>query len=250
MWEANRMNKESTGKKIESWLRERIDLDGLLGWLSITGILYGPLDKRLNVKEAIQKALKKPVPPHVNFSFCFGGITFLLFITQIITGVLLALYYKPAPESAFESVQYIMNHVPLGWIVRQVHAWSANLMILTLVLHMLRVFVYGAYKSPRELNWIAGTFLLGLTLTFGFTGYLLPWDQLAYWATTVGTNIAGSVPLVGKHLLVIMRGGEDVSGATLTRFYTVHVIILPWVTSACLAAHFFMIRRQGISGSL
>ncbi|MFQ6082692.1 MAG: cytochrome bc complex cytochrome b subunit [Candidatus Aminicenantia bacterium] len=232
------------------WLNDQIDLKEILSWLTFTGFIYGPLDRRLEIKEALQKMLKKPVPKHVNHWFCFGGITFLLFMIQVITGTLLAIYYKPTAHDAYASVQHIMNDVTLGWLIRQIHAWGANLMILTLIIHMLRVFFYGAYKHPRELNWTIGVLLLLLTLTFGFTGYLLPWDQLAYWATTVGTELIGSFPLVGQYILIILRGGTDVTEVTLNRFYAVHVIILPWVTAGLMALHFIMVRRQGISGPL
>jgi quinol-cytochrome oxidoreductase complex cytochrome b subunit len=242
--------KRSIFTRLEEWLRERVDLTELASWFSFTGLIYGPLDKRLNIRDALEKALRKPVPKHVNFYFCFGGITFFLFLIQVVTGVLLSLYYKPSVENAYQSVQYIMNEVSLGWLVREMHAWSANLMILAVFLHMMRVFIYGAYKKPRELNWIVGVLLMMVTLTFGFTGYLLPWDQLAYWASTVGTQIAAEVPVIGKYLLWVMRGGEGVTGATLSRFYAVHVIILPWIMGGLLISHFLMVRRQGISEPL
>jgi quinol-cytochrome oxidoreductase complex cytochrome b subunit len=238
-------------RRFLAWLNERIDLLALAGFVaSLLGILYGELDKRLEVKEAFSKALKKPVPRHVNWPFCFGGITFFLFLVQVVTGILLTLYYRPSPDAAFESVKHITNDVTFGWLIRGVHRIAAHLMIIAVLLHMLRVFLMGAYKPPRELNWVVGVMLLGITLTFGFTGYLLPWDQLAYWATTVGTEIAGAVPLIGPAMLVIMRGGENVTGETLTRFFSIHVIILPLIAFALLGVHFLMIRRQGISGPL
>lgn len=231
--------------------KKKVGLHGIIDFITLfTGVLYGELDHRLTLREALGKALKKPVPAHVNYLYCFGGIAFLLFVNQIITGVLLAFYYKPSPAEAYASVQYIMNNVKFGWLIRQMHAWGSHLMILMVILHMTRVFFHGAYKEPRDINWIAGTFLFFLTITFGFTGYLLPWDQLSYWATTVGTEIAGGVPVIGKYLLYFIRAGEDVSGATLTRFYTIHVIILPWITAGFLALHFLMIRRIGISEPL
>ncbi|MFQ6092254.1 MAG: cytochrome bc complex cytochrome b subunit [bacterium] len=233
--------------KIAGWIEERIDVKSIINFLPI---IYGELDKRLELKEALGKALKKPVPKHVNLFHCFGGITFLLFVIEIITGVLLALYYKPSPEEAFASVKFITNEVTFGWLIRQVHAWGAQLMILMVILHMLRVFFQGAYKSPRELNWIVGVLLLFVTLTFGFTGYLLPWDQLSFWGTTVGTEVAGGVPLIGNFILILLRGGENVTEDTLTRFYALHVLVLPWITAGLLALHFIMVRRQGIAGPL
>jgi len=159
-------------------------------------------------------------------------------------------YYKPSPQAAYDSVQHIMNNVRMGWLIRQLHAWGANLMILMLFLHMMRVFLYGAYKPPREMNWMVGVILLFLTLMFAFTGYLLPWDQLAFWAVTVGTEIFASFPIVGKYILVIARSGENVTGDTLARFFALHVIVLPVATGALIAIHLFMVRRQGISGPL
>jgi len=231
-------------------MRESIDFHALLDVLSLTGFLYESLDKRLDLKQALTKALKKPVPVRINFWHCFGGITFMLFIIQVITGTLLALYYKPTAEGAYESVVMISNHVHVGWLVRQVHAWAAHLMMIAMFLHMLRVYFQGAYKSPREFNWVIGACLMFATMVFGFTGYLLPWDQLAFWATTVGTEMAGSVPLIGKQLLILTRGGEEITETTLTRFYALHVIVLPWVMALLLTLHFTMVRKQGIAQPL
>lgn len=243
--------KKSLLERLYGWFNERIDVNQVLGWfLSASGLIYGGLDRRLEFKDALEKALKKPVPKHINWSFCFGGMTFFLFIIQAVTGILLTLYYRPTPEGAYESVRHITNHVTFGWLIRGVHHWGANAMIVMILLHMARVYFYGAYKSPRELNWMAGIGLLGITLAFGFTGYLLPWDQVAFWATTVGSQIAGAIPIVGSTLLLMVRGGESVTGETLTRFFSGHVIILPLVTIILLAFHFLMIRRQGISGKL
>lgn len=238
--------------RIIEWLGKRVPLDAreLLELLTFTGLLYGPIDKRLNVREAIEKTLKKPVPKHVNWTFCFGGITLFLFMVQAFTGILLALYYKPSPEAAYASVQHIVNDVRLGWLIRQVHAWGSHLMILTLFLHMMRVFFYGAYKPPREMNWMLGVILLFVVLSFSFTGYLLPWDQLSYTATAIGTGIFSSLPFVGKYLLWIMRGGETITGETLARFFAAHVILLPALTTILIAIHLIMVKRQGISGPL
>jgi menaquinol-cytochrome c reductase cytochrome b subunit len=140
--------------------------------------------------------------------------------------------------------------VPFGYLVRGVHYWSANLMMVTLFIHMLRVFLYGAYKRPREINWITGVFLLCLVLAFGFTGYLLPWDQKAYWATKVGTSLMGTFPVVGEFVLKLTRGGQNLGALTLTRFYALHVLFLPITTLIFLTGHFVMIRKQGISTPL
>jgi quinol-cytochrome oxidoreductase complex cytochrome b subunit len=209
------------------------------------------LDERFDVRIPLEAFLKKPVPKHaIRWYFCLGGITFALFLIQGVTGILLSLYYKPTPEQAYESILFIMNNVQFGWLIRSIHSWSASLMIAFCVAHMLRVFITGAFKSPRELNWVAGVVLLLLTLAFGFTGYLLPWDQKALWGSTVGSEILGVVPLVGSALLKLLRGGAEITGLTLTRFYGVHMLVLPVLVFLFLGIHFVIIRRQGISGPL
>ena len=208
-------------------------------------------DERFDVRIPLQAFLKKPVPKHaIRWYFCLGGITFALFVIQGVTGILLSLYYKPTPEQAYDSILFIMNNVRFGWLIRSIHSWSASLMIAFCVAHMLRVFITGSYKNPRELNWVAGTFLLLLTLAFGFTGYLLPWDQKALWGSTVGSEILGVVPLIGDALLGLLRGGAEITGLTLTRFYGLHMLVLPVLVFMFLAVHFVIIRRQGISGPL
>ena len=181
---------------------------------------------------------------------CLGGITFALFLIQGVTGILLSLYYRPTPGEAYESILFIMNNVRFGWLIRSIHSWSATHMIAFCLAHMLRVFFTGSYKNPRELNWVAGTFLLLLTLAFGFTGYLLPWDQKALWGSTVGSEILGIIPGIGPWLLGLLRGGADITGLTLTRFYGIHMLVLPVLVVVFLAIHFVIIRRQGISGPL
>ena len=166
------------------------------------------------------------------------------------TGYFMAIYYVPSPLQAYDVVDYITYEVSLGYIIRGVHHWSANLMVVTVFLHMIRVYIYGAYKKPREINWITGVMLFCLVMTFGFTGYLLPWDQKAFWATQVGTSIMGTVPVVGEYALKITRGGTKLGALTLARFYALHVIFLPIVTVCLLIGHFLMIRRQGISTPL
>ena len=162
-----------------------------------------------------------------NYIYCFGGIALVLFLILAATGILLAVYYQPTPDTAYQSVLNITTHVQFGWWIRSIHRWSAGGMVLLVFVHMLRVFFTGAYKKPRELNWLTGVALLLITMGFGFTGYLLPWDQKAYWATKVGTDIAGSVPVLGHFLLVSLRGGEQISAATLGRFFDLHVLVLP-----------------------
>ena len=220
-------------------------------WKSFTSRVAGWVDERYKISEPLTKILKKPVPKYaLHWWYCLGGITAFLFVVQGITGILLAFYYKPTPEAAYSSIQYIETQVYLGSAIRAIHHWCANGMIVMCVAHMLRVFIMGAYKRPRELNWLSGVLLLILTLVFGFTGYLLPWDQRAFWATTVGSEIAGAIPAIGNLALVFLRVGWNVTGETLSRFYGLHVIVVPLATVAFMGAHFIMIRRQGIAKPL
>jgi quinol-cytochrome oxidoreductase complex cytochrome b subunit len=206
---------------------------------------------RLGLSATMEDQYNRIVPKHAtNYIYCFGGVAFVLFIILAVTGILLAVYYQPTPDTAYQSVLNISTHVQFGWWIRSIHRWSAGGMVLLVFIHTLRVFFTGAYKAPRELNWLTGVLLFLITLGFGFTGYLLPWDQKAYWATKVGTDIAGSVPILGHFLLVSLRGGEQISAATLGRFFDLHVLVLPGIIVALLLGHFWMIRRHGISGRL
>ncbi len=218
---------------------------------------YDWLDDRLGVKPIVKDVVEHPVPEHVNpvlhakaVVYCFGGITFLLFVLLITTGIFLTMYYVPSPDHAYDSVRYITDEVAFGQIVRGIHHWSASGIVVMVVLHMLRVYLQGAYKAPRELNWVAGVVLLMVVMGFGFTGYLLPWDQKAYWATTVGTKMAEQTPLIGNFVLTVLRGGEELGAVTLSRFYSLHIWFLPAVAISFLGLHFLMIRRQGISGPM
>jgi quinol-cytochrome oxidoreductase complex cytochrome b subunit len=204
------------------------------------------LQSRVDIEGVTQAMLHIDIPKGIRTYF-LGGTTLFFLGVQVITGILLALYYRASPEEAYQSILYIMNEVPFGWLIRSIHAWSANMMIITCVLHMLRVFFQGAYKAPRELTWIVGVLLLLITLTFGFTGYLLPWDQRAYWATTVGTEIAGAVPLIGDPMLLFLRGGSDLSGLTLARFHSIHTLVLPLSVAVAVMIHLFIIHQQGLA---
>ncbi|MDO8580711.1 MAG: cytochrome bc complex cytochrome b subunit [Candidatus Omnitrophota bacterium] len=199
------------------------------------------------IKGPLKKQLEKPLPGHVSWFHTLGSMSFFLFISQVLTGILLLVYYRPTVDEAFQSVKFITTQAYMGWLYRQIHAWGANLMIIIVFLHMLRTFVTGSFKKPREITWIIGVFLFILTLVFGFTGYLLPWNQLAYWATTVGTEIAGAIPFVGEWIKTLLRGGPNVGGETLSRFFVVHVIILPWTVFFLIAIHLFFVRWQGIA---
>jgi len=209
------------------------------------------VNNRAGTEELLEDQANRIVPVHAtNYIYCFGGIAFLLFIMLAITGILLAVYYQPTPDNAYQSVLNISTRVEYGWWIRSIHKWAASAMVVLVFVHMLRVFFTGAYKRPRELNWLTGVALFAITMGFGFTGYLLPWDQKAYWATRVGTDIAGSTPIIGHFLLVGLRGGETISAATLGRFYDLHVLVFPAIIVMLLLGHFWMIRRHGISGRL
>ncbi len=204
------------------------------------------LDRRFGWRSVWQTVFLRKVPK-VNWWFTLGSATLFVAINQGITGILLTTYYVPTPDHAYESIQYITTQVPAGWLIRGLHHWGASAMVLLTVLHMLRVIVYGAYKFPREMTWFTGVLLLIVVLGFGFTGYLLPWDQKAYWATIVGTRIAGVTPIIGDWILKIMRGGEDLSAVTLARFFGTHVWILPLSLILLLGVHLYLIVRIGIS---
>ena len=206
------------------------------------------LDERFGWAELTKPLRKKTVPMHrLSYWYFLGGITLFLFIIQVCTGILLLLYYRASANEAFESVQYITTQVQFGWLVRSIHSWSANLMILTAFAHMFSVLFLKAYRKPRELTWITGAVLLFLAMGFGFSGYLLPWNTLAFFATKVGTEVAGQVPVIGKWIVIFLRGGEDVTGATLTRFFGFHVAVLPGITTLLLAIHVLLVQKFGIS---
>jgi cytochrome b6 len=206
------------------------------------------LDERLDLTGLTRVALAKTVPSHVHKGWYYlGGVTLFLLFVQLATGILLLLYYRPSAAEAFESVQFILTQVEFGWLIRNVHAWSANLLIAAAFAHLFSVWLLKAYRKPRELTWVSGALLLFLMLAFGFSGYLLPWNTLALFATRVGTGMAGSVPLVGDFLMRFLRGGDEVTGATLSRFYALHVAILPAMTTLLLVVHLFFVQRQGMS---
>ena len=206
------------------------------------------LDERLGTAALAKLAQKKEVPVHRHTVwYYFGGMTLFLFLVQVVTGIMLLLYYRPSAETAFESVQFIMTEVQFGWLIRSVHSWSANLLIATMLIHMFSVYFMKAYRAPRELTWVTGSVLLFIFLAFGFSGYLLPWNKLAFFATKVGTDIAGVVPIVGSFALKFLRGGEDVTGATLTRFFGFHVAVLPALTTLILGVHALLVQKHGMS---
>jgi len=212
-------------------------------------------DRRFPFTESVDEAMYQRVPNYANaFYYCFGGMVFILIALQLVTGIFLAFYYVPDaagnPAPAYQSVQAITNTVYLGWLVRGVHFWSANLLVVMIVLHMARVFWTGSYRAPRELNWMVGVIMLLIVLAFSLTGYLLPWDTKAYWATSVTIKIAASAPLLGPLTETILQGGPTLGGNTLQRFFTVHVFILPALIVLLMYVHFRLIRKHGISEPL
>ena len=206
------------------------------------------LQERLGLKGIAELAAKKDVPIHSHTVFYYlGGMALFLFSVQVATGILLLLYYRPSAAEAFESVQYIMAEVPFGWLIRSIHSWGANLFVGVVALHMVSVFFLKAYRRPREMTWITGALLLFLALGFGFSGYLLPWNELSFFATRVGTDVPAQIPWIGPLLSRILRGGTDVTGATLSRFYGIHVAILPATATALLGAHLLLVQKHGMS---
>lgn len=212
-------------QRVIGWLDERVDLSGVRHFIA-----------------------EKGVPVHAQKVWYYlGGMTLFLVGVQIATGILLLLYYRPSAEEAYESVQFIVTRVEFGWLIRNIHSWSANLLIAAAFAHLFSVFLLKSYRKPRELTWVSGVLLLFLMLGFGFSGYLLPWNELAFFATKVGTGIAGGVPLIGGFLLRFLRGGDEVTGATLSRFYALHVAILPAMMTILLALHLLLVQQQGMS---
>ena len=206
------------------------------------------LDMRLGIRDIIEQNLTRYLlPRNINIWFTLGAVLLALFALQFATGILLLVYYRPNPEGAFASVQRIMNDIPFGWLLRDLHAVGANLIVFILLLHMLSVLFMGSYKRPRELTWISGFLLFNLSLGLCLTGYLLPWSQLSFWATTVATDTVGVIPQVGNFLVLFLRGGPMVGGATLGRFFALHVMALPLLLGLLTGFHLFCVRRAGIS---
>ncbi len=204
------------------------------------------LDERVGWKGVWEAIFLRKIPK-INWLFTLGSATLFVAVNQAVTGILLTLYYVPTPDHAYDSVQYITTQIPMGWLIRGLHHWGASAMVVLTVLHMLRVIIFGAYKFPREMTWFTGVALLFVVIGFGFTGYLLPWDQKSYWATTVGTRMAGTVPGIGDWLLRVVRGGEELTAVTLARFFGVHVWVLPVALLLICGLHMYLIVRLGIS---
>jgi len=212
--------------------------------------VYDWFEERLEIQALADDVTNKYVPPHVNIFYCLGGVTLVCFLVQFATGFAMTFYYKPTVTGAFASVQYLMTEVNFGWLIRSVHRWSASMMVLMMILHIFRVYLTGGFKKPRELTWVTGVILAVITVSFGVTGYSLPWDQMGYWAVKIVSGVPEAIPVVGTLIVELIRGGQSVGQGTLTRFYSLHTFVLPWLIAVFMLLHFLMIRKQGISGPL
>jgi quinol-cytochrome oxidoreductase complex cytochrome b subunit len=205
------------------------------------------LEERSGLVGATRYFLFRKVPSDTNWMQTLGSATLTAFIVQAVTGVILAMYYKPTPGGAYSSIQNITDHLTMGWLVRGMHKWGASVFIILMFLHMGRVFLFGAYKYPRELNWIVGVLILALGMAQGFTGYLLPWDQTAYWASVVGINLNGTAPFLGPFISQFLRSGQEIGPNTLTVFYSLHMLVIPGAIAALIGLHLYLIIRLGVS---
>jgi menaquinol-cytochrome c reductase cytochrome b subunit len=205
------------------------------------------LDERSGVVQGSKSFLFRKVPRDVSWAQTLGSATLTAFLVQLATGVVLAMYYKPDPAFAYDSIVAITNDITWGWLVRGMHRWGASVFIILLFFHMGRVLIYGAYKYPRELNWLIGVIILLLALAEGFTGYLLPWDQTAYWATVVGININATAPIAGPFIADFLKGGAEIGGETLARFYSLHMLLIPGGLIALITLHMYLVTRLGVA---
>ena len=206
------------------------------------------IDVRIGVREVVEKELTGYLlPRNINVWYSMGSILLFAFVLQVVTGMLLLIHYVPDADKAFKSVTFIMNDVPFGWLIRMCHAVGSNLMVVVLLFHMLSVLFMGSYKKPREMNWVTGFILLSMVQGISLTGYLLPWSQLSFWATTVATNSANAIPVVGPHLVEFLRGSPLVGPPTLGRFFALHVAVIPAGIAALIGAHLFFLKRTGVS---
>jgi quinol-cytochrome oxidoreductase complex cytochrome b subunit len=203
------------------------------------------IDERTSLSGGLRWVMFRKVPKGTNWFYTLGSATMFAFLSQAVTGVFLAMYYTPSATQAYESARHITNDVFLGEFVRGMHKWGSSVMVILIFLHMARTFFFGAYKYPRELNWVIGVVLLILTMLMSFTGYLLPFDQRSYWATIVGVNINGTGPLVGPFLSDFLRGGAEFNATTLSRFYSIHMLLVPGLIAAMIGAHLYLVAKLG-----
>jgi menaquinol-cytochrome c reductase cytochrome b subunit len=229
---------EGNGKKT---LREKVIHEGTeAGTTAVDWV-----DERTSVSGALRWTLFRKVPKGTNWFYTLGSATLFAFLNQAVTGVFLAMYYDPSATRAYESIRFVSNEVFLGEFVRGMHKWGSSVMVILIFLHMARTFFFGAYKYPRELNWIIGVVLLILTLVMAFTGYLLPFDQRSYWATIVGVNINGTGPIIGPYLNDFLRAGPEFGATTLSRFYSIHMLLVPALIAALIGAHLYLVAKLG-----
>jgi menaquinol-cytochrome c reductase cytochrome b subunit len=205
------------------------------------------LEERSGLVGGVKYFLFRKVPRDTSWWHTLGSATLTAFLVQAGTGVILAMYYKPHPDTAYQSIERITNDLTLGWLVRGMHKWGASVFIILMFFHMARVFLFGAYKYPRELNWIVGVLLLVLGMLEGFAGYLLPWDQTSYWASVVGINLNGTGPFVGPFLAWFLQGGAEIGANTLTIFYALHMLIIPGAIAGLILLHLYLVVRLGVS---
>ena len=210
--------------------------------------VYNWVDERINLKQLEAKLLNEPIPGGARYAYTYGSVLLFIFAMQVVTGIMLMFYYAPTVDHAYSSTKYILEVLPYGWFILSFHFWGSSAMVVIAVAHMSQVFLWGAYKKPREMVWLVGLVLLTIVLGFGFTGYLLPWDQKAYWATTVGVEIFDKVPLIGDFLGRFIKGGPIPGAQTLSRFYVIHVMILPLSLAGLAGLHVFLFRRAGPAG--
>lgn len=220
-----------------------------LEWVGIRDPNYGPVDKKTRIREILEAVIRRPIP-HTSWWSCFGGIALFLFLVQAATGIFLMFYYIPAAPEAHRTILYLAGLAPFGWFFRAIHHWAGIAMMVSISIHVIRVFVKGAYQKPRDLNWIVGSILFFLTAGFIMTGDLLPWTQSAYWSAVWWTDLVGKFPVIGHQVLMFLRGGENVTGFTVTRFYVFHVFVLPGLMALFMIIHFAVVRKLGISEPL
>jgi len=238
--------REKGKSRILRWLEDVTDAR-ILTIPRLFGLLYGPIEDRLPLREAWRASMQRRLPRHVGWKHAFGGATYFLAMILVATGVMLSFYYRPSTVEAYPSLQYLETEITFGWLVRHVHFWAASLVVLACLLHLFRVLFSGTYRLPRQTTWIIGIFLLVTLLAFVTSGYLLPWDQWAYWTTSNGLDQLERLPLIGGFLTQMFRVDEFVSGATLSRFYATHVILLPWILLLFLSLHFQLVRKHGVA---
>jgi cytochrome b6 len=217
-------------------------------------VFYDWIEERLEIQTIADDVLSKFVPSHVNIFYCFGGVVLTCYLIQGASGFSMTVYYRPTVIEAYASLRYIIETVNLGWFIRSIHRWSSSILVTSLLLHITRVYLTGGFKKPRELIWLSGVVLALITLSFGVTGYSLPWDQVGYWAAKILTGTPGALdniyPNLGTLVVVLTRGGFSVGQLTLTRFYSLHTFLLPLIALLLMLVHFLMLRKQGISGPL